>query len=117
MRWYEQRDSDKIKNDKAMNDFEAMIYRLREWLREDDNEPFVEATERDTYIETLAGHEDWLYEDGANANYTVFDKMYKTLLTDYDKYEARKNEGNGRDEFIKDTLEALDKFDENVQDL
>jgi len=26
----------------AKNDFEAMIYKMRDWLREDDNAKFVE---------------------------------------------------------------------------
>ena len=41
LRWYEKRDEDKVKIDKAKNDFESVIYALREWLYEDENIPFV----------------------------------------------------------------------------
>jgi len=42
LKWYKKRDEDKIKTDVAKNDFEAMIYKMREWLREEENEPYVE---------------------------------------------------------------------------
>jgi len=72
LKWYSKRDEDKIKTDIARNDFESMIYKMREWLREDDNADFVEESVREERIEKLAEMEDWLYEDGADANYTVY---------------------------------------------
>jgi molecular chaperone DnaK (HSP70) len=51
LKWYDQRDKDKIKTDGAKNSFETMIYKMREWLREDDNEPYVEAEEREALLE------------------------------------------------------------------
>lgn len=72
LKWYSKRDEDKIKTDIAKNDFESMIYKMREWLREDDNADFVEESVREERIEKLAEMEDWLYEDGADANYTVY---------------------------------------------
>lgn len=38
---FEKRDDDKAKTDKAKNDFEAVIYSLRDWINEDENVPFV----------------------------------------------------------------------------
>ena len=51
LKWYKKRDEDKIKTDVAKNDFEAMVYKLREWLREEENEPYVEESAREAYIE------------------------------------------------------------------
>lgn len=42
LKWHIRRDEDKIKTDVAKNDFESMIYKIREWLREEENEPYVE---------------------------------------------------------------------------
>lgn len=42
LKWYKKRDEDKIKTDVSKNDFESMIYKMREWLREEENEPYVE---------------------------------------------------------------------------
>lgn len=41
LRLLEKRDDDKAKTDKAKNDFEAIIYALRDWINEDENVPFV----------------------------------------------------------------------------
>ena len=41
MRWLEKRDEDKFKTEKAKNDFETVIYALRDWVNEDENVPFV----------------------------------------------------------------------------
>ena len=72
LRWYEQRDSDKIKTDKAKNDYESMIYKLREWLREDENAPYVQEALKESRIEQLSEQEDWLYDEGSALNYTVY---------------------------------------------
>ena len=37
LRKYEKRDEDKIKTDKAKNDYESIIYAMREWVNEDEN--------------------------------------------------------------------------------
>ena len=37
LKWYQKRDDDKIKNDIAKNDLEALIYKMRDWLSEDSN--------------------------------------------------------------------------------
>ena len=49
-----------------MNDFESQIYKMRDFLREEENEIFVEQEEREKYIEQLNEWEEWLYEDGSN---------------------------------------------------
>ena len=79
LKWYENRDQDKIKRDIAMNAFESMIYKLRDWLREDDYAPYVEESEREKLIEYLGEQEDWLYDDGANQNHSVYQQMEKNL--------------------------------------
>jgi hypothetical protein len=89
--WYKKRDEEKIKTDKAMNDFESQIYKMRSWLRDEDNEEFVLLEEREAQIEKMNEHEDWLYEDGANANFTTYSKKEKEILKKFEAYESRKN--------------------------
>lgn len=74
----------------AKNDFESMLYKLREWLREDENEPYVEESQRETYIESLNEMEDWLYEDGANVDYKIYEEKHKNLSKDHFTFEFRK---------------------------
>lgn len=87
---YQKRDEDKIKTDIARNDFESMIYKMRSWLREDEHADFVEADTLEERIDNLTALEDWLYEDGASANYTVYEDKYKGLAKDFEKLETRK---------------------------
>jgi len=117
LRWYEQRDSDKIKTDKAKNDFESMIYKLREWLREDENAPYIEEDKKDATIEKLTEQEDWLYEDGSNENYTVYQDLHKNLSAQFDSFNKRKVEHENREAVIESANKALDKYIESLQDL
>lgn len=55
-----------------MNDFESMIYKMKDWLREEDNEPFVEEAERESQMEKLNEWEEWLYDEGANQPFTIY---------------------------------------------
>lgn len=63
-----------------MNDFESMIYKLRDWLREEENAVYVEESTIEERIANLTAMEDWLYDEGANANHTVYEEKHKELL-------------------------------------
>jgi hypothetical protein len=36
-------------------------------------------------------HEEWLYEDGASANFTTYTKKEKEILKKFEAYEGRKS--------------------------
>ena len=73
IRSYERRDEEKVKTDKAKNDFESIIYALRDWLNEDSNQAFVKSEENDALITKLSQEEDWLVDgDGDAANATEY---------------------------------------------
>uniref|UniRef100_A0A7S3IIG3 Uncharacterized protein n=1 Tax=Strombidium inclinatum TaxID=197538 RepID=A0A7S3IIG3_9SPIT len=101
LKWYRERDDNKIKADVAMNDFESMIYKLREWLREEENFPYVSETIREQRIEELTEQEDWLYDDGANQPHTVYEKKYGELNKELTKYKKRQEEDEKRGEFLE----------------
>lgn len=80
IRSYEKRDEDKIKTDKAKNDFESVIYALRDWLGDESNQPFVKADDNDSLMNKLREEEDWLLEgEGDNANVTEYIKRFADL--------------------------------------
>merc|ERR1711990_1065475 len=54
--------------------------------------------------------EDWLYDEGANLMYNVYEEMYKNMTKDLNSYKARKGLFEGRQEFIEKTNEALEKM-------
>ena len=46
MRWFEKRDEEKAKTDKAKNDFETVIYAMRAWVSEyPEHMPYIGTTE------------------------------------------------------------------------
>lgn len=90
LKWYSRRDEDKIKTDMARNDFESMIYKVRDWLRDEDNAVYVEEVAREQMQANLTDMEDWLYEDGASANYSVYEAKHKELQKEYEKLDNRK---------------------------
>lgn len=51
--FYQKRDEEKVRTDIARNDFEALVYKAREWLREEENEPYVIESEREDRITFL----------------------------------------------------------------
>jgi len=41
LRALEKRDEEKVRTDKAKNDFESIIYSFRDFLNEDENLPYI----------------------------------------------------------------------------
>ena len=41
MRSLEKRDEEKVRTDKAKNDFESVIYSMRDWLNDEENNPYI----------------------------------------------------------------------------
>jgi len=90
---------------------------MRSWLREDENAVYVEAAYLEEKIEKLTEMEDWLYEDGADANHTVYEGKHKDLAKEFEKLENRKQWYEQQDEFKKATVDALDAYLEKVAKL
>lgn len=116
LKWYTKRDENKIKTDEAKNNFEAMIYTMRDWLRDDENAPYVEESASAAYIEQLTEWEDWLYDEGSNLMYNVYEDMFKNMTKDLNSYKARKSLSETRPEFVQKTNEALDKMKEVMEE-
>jgi hypothetical protein len=117
LKWYKERDEDKIKTDIAKNDFESMIYKLKDWLREEENWPYIKEDARESYMERLSEMEDWLYEDGADMNYTVYQDKAKNLTRDYNNYDSLKQEELHRSQILLKTNEALEAYEIKLEDI
>jgi len=91
-----------------------MIYKMRSWLREDENAVYVEADTLEERIDNLTALEDWLYEDGSSANHTVYQDKHKDLAKEFEKLEIRKGWFEQQDEFKNNTMTALDAYLEKV---
>jgi len=67
-----------------------MIYTMKDWLREDDNQEYVEDSKREALIEHLTEQEDWLYDEGSNLLYTAYEKLYNNMTTTLSSFKGRK---------------------------
>jgi len=117
MKWYKNRDEDKIKTDEAKNGFESRVYEFRSWLREEENEPYVEEEQREQWIEKLNEMEDWLYEDGADANYAVYRKKREELDKDFTIFQKRESFDKEKDKTVESSKKVLTKIIDKVAEM
>jgi len=90
---------------------------MRDWLREEENEIFVEQEEREKYVEQLNEWEDWLYEDGSNQPYTVYEMKYKNMTRDMSKYEARKEWNTQKVNMVDKTQKSIANYRKKTEAL
>lgn len=108
MRWLEKRDEDKFKTEKAKNDFETVIYALRDWVNEDENVPFVGSGQKTEEVqELLRESENWLEEDGYNAKYEEYAKRFADLNGKFMNYKSRKDEYGARESAVENIRAKL----------
>lgn len=80
LRWFEKRDEDKVKTDKAKNDFESIIYAMRDWINEDENMPFIGSDKKEELSKLLSEDEEWLLDgEGEHAPHSEYLQKYSTL--------------------------------------
>ena len=105
----DQRDKDKIKTDEAKNKYESLIYSLRDWLRDDDNEQYVPEADREALLKKLEDGEEWLYDEGSSASYTKYQERSYELTKEQTKLTKRKTEHKSREEQIPRLQQALEE--------
>lgn len=118
MRWLEKRDETKFKTEKAKNDFETVIYALRDWVNEDENVPFVgSAAKIEEVQELLRDAENWLEEDGYNAKYEEYAERFAKLNGKFQNFKSRKEEYGLRESAVDNIRTKLAKILDKVADL
>lgn len=95
--------------DEAKNSYEAMIYSLRDWLRDEDNEKYVSETDREDLFKKLDDGEEWLYDEGMQVSYTKYQERSYELTKEQTKFSKRKNEHVSREKTIPALKEALEQ--------
>ena len=115
---YEKKDEDKAKTDKAKNDFESIIYSMRDWVQEEDNLPFVGgAQKQDGLTQVLREAEDWLENDGSNANLNDYLTRLSDLNSKYQKLKIRKEEYSQRDPAVDDCRKRISTYQDKLDDV
>lgn len=113
---FEQRDEDKLKTDEAKNEYEGLVYEVRAWLQEDENFPYMLEETREDFVSRLFEAEDWLYDDGANAGYKVYQEKSYEIKKEHSVYKNRKEEHALRDVVTSESIETCDKAIEAVKE-
>ena len=118
LKWFERRDDDKVKTDRVKNDFEAIIYSMRDWLSEGENTPFVGEEQQEAALQTLRDDEEWLLEgEGEHATHVEYTEKYNVLNRKYKQYKYRKEEHGKRDEAVTEARRKLTELEESTQEL
>eukprot|EP01054_Gregarina_sp_Poly1_P004241 Gregarina_sp_Poly_1__4240@NODE_2310_length_2317_cov_146_992889_g412_i1_p1_GENE_NODE_2310_length_2317_cov_146_992889_g412_i1NODE_2310_length_2317_cov_146_992889_g412_i1_p1_ORF_typecomplete_len236_score51_37Med4/PF10018_9/3_2Med4/PF10018_9/1NleF_casp_inhib/PF16809_5/1_1e03NleF_casp_inhib/PF16809_5/0_6NleF_casp_inhib/PF16809_5/2_8e02Laminin_II/PF06009_12/5_1e02Laminin_II/PF06009_12/1_7e02Laminin_II/PF06009_12/13Laminin_II/PF06009_12/0_81Metal_resist/PF13801_6/65Metal_resist/PF13801_6/8_1e02Metal_re len=102
---YVKRDSEIEKLHEARNQLEALIYDERQQLQSNDIIHRVSSSdERSALLKSLQGDEDWLYEEGFNANLTTINKKMKEIDSRHSKMNAKALDVKLRDQTIDESL-------------
>lgn len=118
MRSYEKRDEDKIKTDRTKNDFESVIYAMRGWLNEEENNPYIVDKDQDALLSKLVSEEEWLLDgEGEYADYIEYTKRFMDLDAEFQKLKTRKSDHSTRDEKVALARQRLDTVEEKVNEL
>jgi len=83
--------------DEAKNKYESLIYSLRDWLRDEDNEKYVESADKEALLTKLDEGEEWLYDEGSSVKYTVYQERSYELTKEQTKFQKRKTEHESRE--------------------
>ena len=100
MKDLDKRDEDKKLTDEAKNKFETLIYEFRDFLRDEDNFVYVKEEDRERLLQKCEDSEEWLYDDGANVGYKVYQAKHYELLSEYSTYKNRKEQKKLRDDAV-----------------
>ena len=121
LRWFERRDEEKARTDKAKNDFESIIYAMRAWISDygDDHLPYIGTTDQqEALLERLSESENWLLDgEGEHATFVEYNKKHNELNDVFFKLKMRKDEHQKRPEAIKRTLKRLEELEDEAKDL
>ena len=101
MKDLDKRDEDKKLTDEAKNKFETLIYEFRDFLRDEDNFVYVKEEDRERLLQKCEDSEEWLYDDGANVGYKVYQAKHYELLSEYSTYKNRKEQKKLRDDAVQ----------------
>ena len=86
-------------------------------MQEEDNFPYVKEEEREALVEELSEQVDWLYEEGANQNYSTYQQMEQNLTEIYSNSSSRSTEHQKREKVVTIVDEAMDEYDKKLEDL
>lgn len=86
-------------------------------MNDDDNAVYISEEDRDRLIGVCNDAEDWLYEDGSDAGFKVYQSRTYELRSDYSTYKNRKDAHDKRKEFVPISYERLNEIRDEINAL
>ena len=121
LRWYERRDEERARTDKAKNDFESVIYAMREWLTEysDEHMPYIGSSDKqEELLNILSVAEEWLLEgEGEYATFVEYNSKHAELDGQFQKLKMRKDEHAKRPVALSQARRRLSELEDLTHDL
>jgi len=108
------KDKERIMYEEAKNKFEAYIYRIKNKLEDyaDDIASVTTEAQREELLKSAEGAEEWLYNEGYDADLQTYEEKYKVLTEPAEKVFFRLNEKTERPAAIKTLKETLVKVED-----
>lgn len=120
LRWFEKRDEEKAKTDKAKNDFESVIYAMRAWVSEypEHLQYIGTSDDQDAILANLSTAEEWLLDgDGEFATYVEYNEKFEELDKVFQTLKSRKDEHKKRPKVITEAHRRLEELEDETKDL
>lgn len=102
----------------ALNDLEAYVYKIRNRLRDEDGKDQLGAVsseeQREAIITSCNDIEEWLYDEGRNAELSEFKKKESEIQDPADKIFKRFKESIDRPKAVKKALKQLQNVTKKI---
>jgi hypoxia up-regulated 1 len=111
------KDKERMVYEEAKNKFEAYIYRIKNKLEDnaDDIASVTTETQREELLKSAEEAEEWLYDEGYDADLQTYQEKYKVLTEPAEKVFFRLSEKTARPAAIKTLKETLLKVEELIK--
>ena len=119
LRWYERKDEERARTDKAKNDFESVIYSMRDWLNDygEAHMPYVGSADAlDELLSQLSAAEEWLLDgEGETASYVEYMEKFQALNGIYQQLKTRKEEHSKRPQLVAQSRRRMEELYDSVE--
>lgn len=106
-------DKERMMLEETRNNYESYIYLIKNKLADFEDEIAAVTTEeqREALLNSASQAEDWMYDEGYDADFETYTKKYEELTGPAEKVFFRMSEVSARVDAIKELNEKLDKVE------
>lgn len=106
-------DKERMMLEEIRNTYESYIYLIKNKLSDFEDEIAAISTEeqREALLKSASEAEDWMYDEGYDADLETYKKKYEELSAPAEKVFFRMTEVSARDEAVQELTKKLDKVE------